>query len=102
MMFIYNITSKVDHAVLDEWLQWQKEIYIPGAMETGFFYEHRFYQLLEHDDEDGKTFVVQFLAKSRNDCDKYLQSIAPFLNKKSFEKWGDYVVYFQTLLQNVD
>ncbi len=100
-MFIYNITTKVDHSILDEWLKWQKEIHIPEIMETKFFYEHRFYQLLEHDDEMGKTFVTQFLANSKTDYQKYLEQFATSLQKKSFEKWADRVISFTTLLQNV-
>ena len=100
-MFIYNITSKVDHTILNEWLQWQKEIHIPEIMATGLFYEHRFYQLLEHDDEEGKTFVTQYLAKTKEDYDKYLQHFAPLLREKSFQKWGDQVIGFRSLLQNV-
>ena len=100
-MFIYNITTKVDHAVLEDWLQWQKEIHIPEIMNTGLFSEHRFYQLLEHDEEEGKTFVTQFLARTRNDYDQYLSAFAPGLKKKALEKWGDHVISFRTLLQNV-
>ena len=101
MMFIYNITSKVDHAILDEWLQWQKELHIPEIMATGLFYEHRFYQLLEQNEEEGKTFVVQFLANSKSDYDTYLQHFASKLQRKATEKWGDQVIFFQTVLQNV-
>lgn len=100
-MFIYNITSKVDHAILNEWLQWQKEIHIPEIMATGFFYEHRFYQLLEHDEEEGKIFVTQYLAESKADYDKYLQLFAPQLRDKSIRRWGEQIVSFRTLLQNV-
>lgn len=100
-MFIYNITIKVDHVILDEWLQWQKEIHIPEIMATKLFYEHKFYQLLEHDDEHGKTFITQFLTNSKGDYDTYIQQFAPALRKKAIEKWGDKVTYFRTLLQNV-
>lgn len=101
-MFIYNVTTKVDHTILVNWLEWQKQIHIPEIMATGLFYEHRFYQLLEHDEEEGKTFVTQFLADSRNDYDKYLEYFAPELRKKAIEKWGGHVISFRTLLQNVE
>jgi len=100
-MFIYNITTKVDHSVLEPWIHWQKEIHIPEIMATGFFSEHRFYKLLEHDDEVGAVFVTQFLAVTRNDYDSYILQCATGLRKKAFEKWGDRIVSFRTLLQNV-
>ncbi len=100
-MFIYNITTKVDHAILNKWLEWQKEIHIPEIMATGFFTEHRFYKLLEHDDHEGEIFVTQFLATSKEDYDRYLRQYAPQLRQKTLDKWNDKVVSFRTLLQNV-
>lgn len=100
-MIIYNITTKVDHSVYEEWLQWQKDIHIPEIMGTGFFSEHRFYKLLEHDDDEGKIFVTQFIANTRQDYDTYIKEFSSILRNKSLEKWGDKVVSFRTLLQNV-
>lgn len=100
-MLIYNITTKVNHEVLTEWLKWQTEIHIPDIMATGLFYEHRFYQLLEHDEEEGKTFVTQFLTHSRSDYQKYIELFAPGLRDKASGKWGQQVISFRTLLQNL-
>jgi len=100
-MFIYNITTKVDHKILEAWMKWEKEIHIPEIIATGCFYDHRFYELLEHEEEDGKTFVIQFYANSKNDYDNYLKTFAQKLKQKSVEKWDDHVISFRTLLQNV-
>lgn len=100
-MIIYNITTKVDHTISEEWLQWQKEIHIPEIMATGFFSEHRIYKLLEHDDETGTIFVTQFYCVSRVNYDKYILQSAAQHRKQTFEKWGDKAVSFSTLLQNV-
>lgn len=101
-MFIYNITTKVEHSIVEQWLQWQKEIHIPEIMATGFFSDHRFYKLLEHDDEQGTIFVTQFFADSRNNYDRYIQLSSPILRKKAIDKWNDKAVSFRTLLQNVE
>ena len=100
-MIIYNITFKVDHEKTKDWIQWQKEIHIPEIIATGCFYDHRFYELLEHDEEDGKTFVIQFYANSKSDYENYLQNFAPELKRKSVLKWNEHVLSFRTLLQNV-
>ena len=101
IMFVYNITTKVDHTILDEWIRWQKEIHIPEIMATNLFTEYKFYQLLGHDDEGGKNFVIQFIANRRADYDTYLEQFASQLQKRPLEKWGDKTVSFRTLLQNV-
>ena len=100
-MFIYNTTTKVDHLVLNKWLQWQNQIYIPEVMATGFFTEHRFYKLLEHDDNEGAIYVTQFLMPSKEAYQQYLQQSAPQLQQKALAEWGDNIVSFSTLLQNV-
>ncbi|MGN6530881.1 MAG: DUF4286 family protein [Ginsengibacter sp.] len=100
-MFIYNITFKVDHESVNRWMEWQKEIHIPEMMASGCFYDHRFYELLEHEEEDGKTFVIQFYANSKNDYDNYVQNFATQMKQKSMAKWSDHVISFRTLLQNI-
>ena len=100
-MFIYNITTKVDHTILTGWLQWQKDIHIPEVMATGFFTEHRFYKLLEHDDNEGAIFVTQFIAASKEDYNAYLLQYAHQLRQSAIERWHDKAVSFRTLLQNV-
>ena len=100
-MFIYNITTKVDHKILNDWMQWQREIHIPEMIATGCFYDHKFYELLEHEEEDGKTFVIQFFAKKKSDYEKYISEFAPELRKKSLVKWNEHTISFRTLLQNV-
>jgi len=100
-MFIYNITVKVENEILNEWMQWQKEIHIPEVIATECFYDHRFYKLLEHEEEDGKTFVIQFYANSKNEYDNYVENFAEQLRQKSLGKWKDHVISFSTLLQNV-
>ena len=100
-MFVYNITTKVDHAILNAWVKWQKEIHIPEMIATGLFSAHKFFQLLEHDDEEGRTFVIQFFSASKENYEKYLHEFAPGLRKKSQEKWGDHVIAYRSLLKEL-
>jgi hypothetical protein len=100
-MIIYNITFKVDHESVKAWMEWQKQIHIPEMIDTGCFYDHRFYELLEQEEEDGKTFVIQFYARSKSNYDNYLENFAAKLKQKSAEKWNEHVISFRTLLQNV-
>lgn len=101
-MIVFNITIKVDHEIVDEWIRWQKGIHIPEIMATKAFAEYRFYKLLDHDDNEGKIFVTQFLANSRQEYDTYIKQFSPILRNKALEKWGYKAVTFQTLLQNVE
>ncbi len=101
-MFVYNITFKVEHTFLDDWMKWQKEEQIPAILDSGCFYEHRFYELIDLQEHDGRTFVIQFLANSKSDYNRYQQIYGAKLRHAAIEKWKDHVVSFRTLLKNVE
>ncbi len=100
-MLIYNITTKVDNDIEEEWLLWQKEIHIPGVMSTGLFYDHRFFKLLGQDESDGKTFVIQFYSRDKSLCETYTREYAGKFTKKTVDKWGEKCFVFQSLLESV-
>lgn len=100
-MFIYNITAKIDNDIEDEWLLWQKEVYIRDVMSTGLFYDHRFFKLLEQDESDGKTFIVQFYAENKSLYETYIKQYSQRITKKTLQKWGDKYFVFQSLLESV-
>ncbi len=100
-MFIYNITNKVDNNILQQWLQWQKEEHIPEIMATNLFIENKFLRLLDQDDMDSSTYVVQYFTDTKEKYDKYLNEYAMHFRRKAFEKWGNNFVAFRSLMQVV-
>jgi hypothetical protein len=100
-MFIYNITIKVDNNILQQWLQWQKEEHIPEVMATNLFTQNKFFKLLDQDDIDSSTYVVQYYIDTKEKYEKYLNEYALLLRGKAFEKWGNNFVAFRTLMQVV-
>lgn len=101
-MYIYNITSKVAKKIVYEWVHWQKEIHIPEIMSIGFFYDYRFYELLEQNDEEEMTFVIQYFALELEDYKEYIRNHAPLLRRKAFDKWKNQFIAFRTLLKSVN
>lgn len=100
-MLVYNITMKVEPAILEEWIQWQKEEHIPEIMNTGLFDEFKFFRLLEQDETEGPTYVVQYFTSSAERYQQYINVHAPTLRKKAIEKWGNRFVGFRTLMELV-
>ena len=101
-MFVYNITFKIENDYLQEWMDWMKNVQIPDILATKCFYDHRFYELMEMNEEDGRTFVVQFFANSKSDYNRYKELYHPSLRHRSVKKWKDHLVSFRTLLKNVE
>lgn len=100
-MVVYNITLKVEPTIAAQWLQWQKEVHIPDVMATGLFESFRFYRLLEQDETEGPTYIVQYFATSRENYEEYIGKHAPLMRKKLADKWGDRLHAFRTLMETV-
>ena len=59
-MFVYNISVKVDRRILHQWIKWQQEEHVPEIMRTNLFTEIEFFELLEPDQLDEPTFILQY------------------------------------------
>ncbi|MEO6639231.1 MAG: DUF4286 family protein [Ginsengibacter sp.] len=100
-MLIYNITIKIDNDIESEWVTWQKVVYIPGVMASGFFYDNRFSKLISHEDTDGKTYVMQFYAKNKDAFENFKAQHADEFSDLLVAKWGNKFVAFESLLAAV-
>lgn len=101
-MLIYNVTTKVSRDIAGEWLNWIKDEHIPDLMATKCFTRAIILHLLEMDDEEGITYAVQYYTESKALYNKYIEKFAPGMRTKSFDKWGERVISFRTLMQVVD
>jgi Domain of unknown function (DUF4286) len=101
-MIVYNVTTKVAKAIAREWLKWLKEEHIPDMIGTGCFNHAIIHRLLETEDTEGPTFVVQYHAESKARYNLYLERYAGNMRQKAFEKWGDAFIAFRTIMQIED
>ncbi len=98
-MIVYNVTTKVTNAINQSWLQWIQEEHIPGIVNTGCFTHATVLQLLETDDNEGPTYVVQYFAESKSQYNRYTEKHAAGMRQKAFAKWGDQFIAFRSLMQ---
>src|SRR5579863_10669940 len=100
-MIVYNITCKVRWEILEDWLSWQLEEQVPAILATGLFDDYRLYRLLEQDEEEGPTYVIQFLTSSRERYARFTSQFEPDLKQAGWDKWGDAFIAFRTLMESV-
>jgi hypothetical protein len=100
-MIVYNVTSKVRWDILEGWLAWQLERQIPAIMATQLFDSYQIFRLLEQDEEEGPTFVVQFFTSSIGRYQQFVIEFAPAIQQEGYEKWGNGFISFRTLLESV-
>src|SRR5215212_2415224 len=101
-MIVYNITIKILPQIETEWIEWQKKEHIPEIMSTGLFRDYKFFRLLEQEETDGITYVVQYFADTIDQYKKYIESYAPFTREKAFQRWGKRFVAFRTIMETVN
>jgi len=101
-MIVYNVTYKVRWSILDKWLAWQRDEHIAAHMATGLFDNHQFFRLLEQDEEDGPTYVLQYFTTSLERYRQFMIEFAEGLQRVSWEEWGDGFIAFRTLMGSVD
>jgi hypothetical protein len=101
-MFIYNVTTKIEGGIAEDWLAWLKEEHIPDILQTGCFTHATILQLIENDNSDGPTYAVQYHAESKALYNRYIEIFATGLRQKVIEKWGNQFISFRTVMQVVN
>lgn len=100
-MIVYNITIKINPSIEEAWLQWQHDEHIPDIMSTGLFTEWKVFHLLDQDESEGITYVMQYFADTPRDYELYIEKHAPLLRAKALEKWGDQFIAFRSAMELV-
>ena len=97
-MIVYNVTYKVLWSIHTDWLVWLRGEHIDAHMASGLFDGHRLFRLLEQDEEEGPTYVVQFFCPSLEKYEQFLIAFAEDLQVAAQGKWGAGFIGFRTLM----
>lgn len=96
-MIIYNITIKVEPSVSEEWFDWLRTS-IARMMGSGFFLDYRICRLLQQDDQEGITYVLQFSLDHLETYSRYREEFAPVLEAEFAGCYAGKYVCFRTLM----
>ena len=100
-MFVFNITTKIAWDIGDEWLDWQREEYIPAIMSTNLFDEFKLFRLLDEEDHEGPTYTLQLFTTHENRYRLFVEEYAQAIQQKAFAKWGSQFIAYRTFMQQV-
>ncbi|MCB9260870.1 MAG: DUF4286 family protein [Flavobacteriales bacterium] len=101
-MILYNVTCLVEDEIHDEWLEWMKQVHLPEVMATGKFISNKMYRIDPHEGGDsGTSYSVQYHLETRDHYVDYAQNFAPALKAKTLAKYGDRVMAFRTILEEI-
>lgn len=100
-MIVYNITIKLLPQIENEWVAWQRNEHIPEMLASGCFTDYKLYRLLEQDESDGITYIIQLFAPSLECYQEYIDKNSTVLRQKALDKWGNRFIAFRTVMQVV-
>src|SRR4051812_9329004 len=100
-MIVYNQTIKIDNNIHDVWLQWIQEKHIPETMSCGLFSSYALFQLLEQDEGDGRTYVIQYRCENYTDYKTFVDDFHQALMQKAYALWKSGFIVFDTVMQVV-
>lgn len=102
-MIVYNVTCSLEAEISKDWLKWMCEVHIPEVMSTGCFTDFKILKVLSNVTGDtGVNFAIQYHANTLEDYEKYKNEYAPILQEKTKAKYGERVLAFRTLLEEVN
>ena len=101
-MVLYNVTVSVESDIEQEWLHWMRSVHVPEVMATGYFESNRILKLLnDSPDATGFTYAIQYELVSIGHLDEYLQKEAIKLRDRHEKKFGQKIMAFRTVLEEV-
>jgi len=102
MKVLYNVTIKVDTAIVEDWLTWMKQIHIPEVMATKCFESFKLSRILGDDDEHGVGFAVQYVSPNMEVFNRYQREHAKILQQQHSDRYTNRYAAFRTLMQIED
>ena len=97
-MILYNVTVKIENNAHDDWLDWMKNVHIPDVLKTGLFEDHKLCRIL-HDEQDGKTYAIQYFCKDMDTFRRYQSQFATQLQAEHQKRYNNKYVAFRTLME---
>ncbi len=101
-MIIYNVTVKVEKEISENWVNWMQNEHIPDLLNTGLFNDYTLSMLLEQDESDGITYIVQYHCENMEKYNHYIEDYAPIMREKAFIKFGNKFIAFRTLMKRMN
>ena len=102
-MIIYNTTFHADDSIIDEFINWIKQEYVPAALANGILIEPRLTRIFNHqEDNQGQSYSLQFRTKSLEDLSRWYKMTGNILLETIGKKFGNTVAGFSTLLEEME
>lgn len=101
-MIIFNTTFHAEDDVLDDYITFMKEVYIPRAAGSGFLHEPRFARIHSQHEESGSSYSLQFMVKNVDTLNHWFAMEGQTLQEEMTARFGNKALGFVTLLEEIE
>ena len=101
-MFIFNITTKLEWSIHDEWLKWFRDRHNKEYLSSSDIREYHLLRLISADDNEGPTYAIQYYFQDTAAYEMFSQKHLPAQNLAAQAIWGDKLLSFSTLMEIVN
>ncbi|MFC4870541.1 DUF4286 family protein [Negadavirga shengliensis] len=101
-MILYNVTINIDVDKEEEFIDWMKHVHMPKVMETGMFFDCKFFRLIQENTGEGVNYSAQYFTETFEKLQLYQEQFADVLRSDIKEKFGNHYVSFRSVLESVD
>ena len=101
-MILYNITFQVENSVVELWLSFMKDDYLPMIHKTGYIESYKILKLLNDEyAQGGTTYSVQLMLDNLDQLSNYQALYEESLEANLHQRFEGKFVYFKTWLQEI-
>ena len=101
-MIIYNTTYFVADEVQQEFLEWLRRVYVPQATADRMLLVPQLIRIIGSERDGGISFAFQFRAMSVEILNTWHESVGTGLANALTSRFGNRVVGFATMMENLD
>lgn len=101
-MIIFNTTFHVEDEVLNDYINFMKEIYILKASGSGFLHEPRFARIHPQHEDSGSSYSLQFKVKNVDTLNHWFSTEGLALQNELTSRFGNRAMGFVTLMEEID
>ncbi|MEG1186354.1 MAG: DUF4286 family protein [Bacteroidales bacterium] len=101
-MIIFNTTYHVDDRVLDDFIKYLRNEFVPNAVQDKEMRNPRLTRVMTQEPQEGSSLALQFEIAELDKLDDWYDQIGDALNEDMVAKFGAQVVGFSTLMEMIE
>lgn len=85
---VYCVTVSINRELVEDWLNWMRQVHIRDVLKTGCFTSHRLLELQTEDTQPQVQFLIQYDCESKEVLTEYWREHASAIQAEHTRRYG--------------